>query len=976
MRSQHHPGRRRAIFALATVASLVAAGVGTSYASSRSTSLLAASRHSPRASLAATARDTYVDVTDQGPAVTRALHVQSATSRTVQARRLVSGLPRHAVLDISGTTGTVRFLGNLDGYLTPRSSRSARSIALGYVRAHVEALGLIRSDLKTFRLSRTYVDITGTRHLFFTQRIHGHSVARNGLTASVTRSGHLLTLGGMPISKAAHATVAPLSSWTITTPAQALAHTRGPEEPGADTSDDTARQVVFDTGAGLRPAWETVVTSSLTPATSIVDAVTGQLLLRTPLTQYESSTGRAFRFFPGARRGGRQVTVNFTRKGWLGPRAHRLSGNNAHAYSDVNDDNRPERSEEVHPLRGHSWGYRLEPFRPAFASSFCGKPWPCSWNPNQAYSWRTNRAQNATQVFFYVNNWHDHLAKAPIGFTEAAGNFQLVNHSKHGRGGDPVATQTDDGADTGFGRLRGLPDEGHIDNANMSTPPDGHRPTMQMYLQHEPHTPYPDGDPFSPTNVGDEADTVYHEYTHGLSNRLDVDVHGRSTLGGVQAGAMGEAWSDWYAMDYLVDQHLERDRAHKADVRLFRYDGAGVAFDRTEPIDCKVRQVARVCNGGTTGHRGGYTYADYARVAGGAEVHADGEIWAQTLWDLRHRLGSRKAEALVTRAMELAPYNPSFLDMRNAILVADNAVFKGQRLRAIWHVFAHRGMGFNAGTLGAGDTDPGAGFAMPPKKLRTGTISGHVIDQDSEKPLKGQAVSLAFQGAGTVNPTTVTDADGRFTLSGIPAGHYRKLRVKGHGYQLTRSVTVLAGRSTSVTVRPRKDWAGPGTGTTVVSSGGQAYPGCGPDAAIDGSQSSGWSTNAGPGDSTNGGQGFGPKSLVIELGHTLDVTGFAVDPSSSCGDDATSSVAKYTIETSASGQADAWTTASTGTFTRAQNGTLVPLVVDVPGVRYVRFTIESNQTPHYAASCAHGGDDSGCHFTDLSELEVFGKPAP
>ena len=142
----------------------------------------------------------------------------------------------------------------------------------------------------------------------------------------------------------------------------------------------------------------------------------------------------------------------------------------------------------------------------------------------------------------------------------------------------------------------------------MGTPPDGRSPQMQMFLQHQPFTSYPGGDPFSPTNVGDEADTVYHEYTHGLSNRLNVDVQGRSTLGGVQAGAMGEAWSDWYAMDYLVDHGLQRDRAAKADVRLFLYDGQGVNFDRTEPIDCKVGQKVRLCNGGATGHRGGYTY--------------------------------------------------------------------------------------------------------------------------------------------------------------------------------------------------------------------------------------------------------------------------------------------------------------------------------------------------------------------------------
>jgi extracellular elastinolytic metalloproteinase len=235
-----------------------------------------------------------------------------------------------------------------------------------------------------------------------------------------------------------------------------------------------------------------------------------------------------------------------------------------------------------------------------------------------------------------------------------------------------------------------------------------------MFLQHTPFTSYPQGDPFSPTNVGDEADTVYHEYTHGLSNRLNVDVQGRSTLGGVQAGAMGEAWSDWYAMDYLAAQHLQQDRPGKADVRLFVYDGKGVNFDRTEPIDCKVGQRVKLCNGGSTGHRGGYTYRDYGDVVGFPEVHGDGEIWAQTLWSLRARLGSRVTESLVTRAMELAPYNPSFIDMRNAILVADQSRNGGVDQDAIWRIFASRGMGWTANSNGGNDRTPVARFDLPP----------------------------------------------------------------------------------------------------------------------------------------------------------------------------------------------------------------------------------------------------------------------
>ena len=267
-----------------------------------------------------------------------------------------------------------------------------------------------------------------------------------------------------------------------------------------------------------------------------------------------------------------------------------LEGTNAHVYTDVNDDN-------ARYVRG---GARQD----ASTTGTTGSSRSTSQSPacrarratlhvgtQQAVLLAGQRAQNATQTFYFVNNWHDHLLAKPIGFNEAAGNFQKVNKTGKGKGHDAVSTNTDDGANTDHG----LPDGNHIDNANMSTPPDGHAPRMQMYLQHQPGTNYPKKngscadpcDEFSPTNVSDEADTVYHEYTHGLSGRLVVDAAGRSTLGGVQAGAMGEAWSDWYAMDYLVAKELQ-DRPGKVDVVLFQYDGFGVFLDRTEPMDCKV----------------------------------------------------------------------------------------------------------------------------------------------------------------------------------------------------------------------------------------------------------------------------------------------------------------------------------------------------------------------------------------------------
>ncbi len=891
-------------------------------------------------------------------------------------RRLTNALGDGALVDIDGTTGTPRLVARLDGFLTGPSRGAPAATALGYVRAHLAPLGLSSADLGTLRLRRDYTDVAGVHHLSWTQRIGGDEVFGNGLQAAVTRDGRLVSLGGSPVHGA---DPAPGGSRVLGTADEALSAARRSQGDSATPGPrDRATRVLFVTRSGTHLGWAAVTMSSTHPTQTVLDAHTGAPLYRRPLSADADSPepgtgagGRAYRYFPRARVGGVARPVDYTDRGWLAPGSPRLAGNNSHTYSDVNDDDLAQGSEEVAPSSPDRWDYPLVPFHLPDVS-FCDAPYPCSWNPDVPYSWRVNRAQNAAQVFFFVNNWHDHLLRRPIGFTEAAGNFQVRNRTGKGAAGDAVDTQTDDGANTDAG----LPDGSHIDNANMETPPDGQAPTMQMYLQHQPGTSYPDGDPFAPTNVGDEADTVYHEYTHGLSNRLVVDAGGSSTLGGVQAGSMGEAWSDWYAMDFLVDQGYQQDRPGTADVVLFQYDGEGVFLDRTEPIDCAVGSSAPRCTGGTTGHTGGYTYADYGNVVGGPEVHGDGEIWSQTLWDLRDALGSSLTESLVTRAMELSPGNPSFLDERNALLLADRVVRGGRDAATIWRVFAHRGMGYYAGSLGGDDTTPAADFHTPPASVTRAPVSGTVRDAGTGEPLAGVTVSLAFQGAaGPVNPSDVTDADGRYRIPAVPVGTYGKFGVSGAGYVTsTGPVTVRPGGTTK-SFSVQRDYAAASGGASVSSFNGPDYTpfGCGPEAAIDLSQGTGWSSTAGDDDGDPTGV-FVPKHIVVDLSEAVDVSGFAVDPSATCGDGGSASTGAYRIETSTDGTT--WTEASSGTFTSDDNGRLNPLTpaAGSTGVRHVRFTILGNQTPSFSTNCPDGAY-SGCSYADLTELEVFGTPA-
>jgi hypothetical protein len=99
-----------------------------------------------------------------------------------------------------------------------------------------------------------------------------------------------------------------------------------------------------------------------------------------------------------------------------------------------------------------------------------------------------------------------------------------------------------------------------------------------------------------------------------------------------------------------------------------------------------------------------------------------------------------------------------------------------------------------------------------------------------------------------------------------------------------------------------------------------------------------------------------------------------VDPSATCGDGGSASTGQYSIETSTDGST--WTPAAAGTFSSADRGRLNPLTPAAGSAtaRYVRFTILGNQTPDFANSCP-GGAFSGCQYTDLTEIEVYGRPA-
>jgi hypothetical protein len=421
---------------------------------------------------------------------------------------------------------------------------------------------------------------------------------------------------------------------------------------------------------------------------------------------------------------------------------------------------------------------------------------------------------------------------------------------------------------------------------------------------------------------------------------------------------MGEGWSDWYAEDFLNNLGFKPDTATVGDVIMGQITFAGLL--RSQAVDCPVGASAAACHqAGSQAGPGGYTYGDFGDVAGFPEVHADGEIWLETLWQIRQTLGASIAESLVTRGMELSPPSPSYLDMRNAIIQADLVNFGGANETALWTIFAQRGMGYFA--VSTSDSfNPIEDFSAPPDCTTSGcaTISGKVRDKVTGKPVAGVHVSVPGLDSGFASDLAdTTNASGNFSIANVPFHTYPVLLFSGGGYEPAAALNLPVTQDLTLNAKMVRDWASIEGGARVGKFTPPDYGpfGCGPEQLLDLNLGTGWGSDAV--DSTSGSHITGPRKLVIKLPKVVDITTFAVASTGACGDGPEAGVKRFKVETKTVG--GRWITAFVGTATNNGNLKVFTPRHGKANVRSVRFTMLSNY-----------GDPL---FMDVMEFSVRGK---
>jgi uncharacterized protein (TIGR03437 family) len=617
------------------------------------------------------------------------------TGQTGQTSRLKSARPSVRIRWSSLTGAPSRIYGHAEALSEP-SSADAGSVARGFLKANDDLFRLSGAEVDGLKEGRRYRTVhNGVTHLTLQQQIGGIEVFQSAMTIHLNREGAVIAAGGELLPGAAQAVNLTQPKITSVEALRSAAEHAGaevkeqPEQrllPGSADAhqefargqsfgqDVKARLVYFPLAADrVRLAWEFVVWMRETPDAYLIliDAEQKTLIFRHNLTNYEENPLRPHGLVytedsprPDSPHTGdsppiverqdlpfRASPFNgaelFKRSDphydwWAGNQATGLISNNADVHLDRD------------PVPD-------QPDLPRLASPIGNFSFPVDFTVEPT----TEVNQKAAQVnlFYWINRYHDILYS--FGFDEAAGNFQANNFGFGGLGNDAVIGDAQDG--------------GFLNNANFTTPPDGQPGRVQMFLWNTT-TPQLDG--------SFDQSVIAHELTHGLSNRLVGNAIG---LFARQSGGMGEGWSDYFALTLLQSESDPLDGAYPIGQYVINNYAYGIRF---YPYSTNMEINPR-------------TFGDLPLLA--PLVHGIGEIWCSMLWEMRtllikqygFREGQRQSIQLVVDGLKLTPLAPTFLDARDAILLADRINNNGANQCLIGKAFAKRGLGVSASSQDA-----------------------------------------------------------------------------------------------------------------------------------------------------------------------------------------------------------------------------------------------------------------------------------
>ena len=182
----------------------------------------------------------------------------------------------------------------------------------------------------------------------------------------------------------------------------------------------------------------------------------------------------------------------------------------------------------------------------------------------------------------------------------------------------------------------------------------------------------------------EDGEVVLHEYGHAIQDNSKPNIwEGDSTQGFIaRTGAMGEGWSDYWAAS-ITTQHFNQAGTIFAST-LNEWD----ASSYSSSVPPTIRSIT------STKH-----YPDSVVD----QVHADGEIWSSTLWQIRddfialagnYATGAQQADKLFLEShFLLTSENNTFTDGANAILTAaQNLNYTLAQQEAIRNRFNERGI--------------------------------------------------------------------------------------------------------------------------------------------------------------------------------------------------------------------------------------------------------------------------------------------